>query len=85
MADALLNDLCQDQVRPMEPLGPSVFRGVDWVLVLAPLTSDRLEKGRALLNAARAAGVPWAMLLSVVGAERAESLSPAGELFSAVS
>jgi len=57
------------EIRPMEPLQPQVFEGVEWAFVLAPLSADRLERGKVLLGAAWAARVPQVMLLSVVGAE----------------
>lgn len=44
------------------------FAGAAWVFVLAPLTSDRLERGRALIDAAHKGGVRNAALLSVIGA-----------------
>mmetsp|Transcript_82017 Transcript_82017/g.253461 ORF Transcript_82017/g.253461 Transcript_82017/m.253461 type:complete len:336 (-) Transcript_82017:68-1075(-) len=47
---------------------PEVFAGASWVFVLAPLTADRLERGRELIDAARRGGVKSAALLSVIGA-----------------
>lgn len=46
---------------------PEVFRGCAWAFILAPLTADRLQVGQNLINAAAAAGVVYAALLSVIG------------------
>lgn len=56
------------QVRAMEPLSPDVFDGVDWAFILAPLSRDRLKRGTMMIDAAVAAGVSQAILLSVIGA-----------------
>ena len=72
--------LGNEQVRPMAPLGPGVFQGVSWVFVLAPLTADRLEKGRAMLDAAEAAEVSGAILLSVIGAGEAAEATASSPL-----
>lgn len=51
-----------------DPPRPQAFAGSSWVFVLAPLTADRLARGRALIDAAQAGGVASAALLSVIGA-----------------
>uniref|UniRef100_A0A061QI91 Prestalk a differentiation protein a n=1 Tax=Tetraselmis sp. GSL018 TaxID=582737 RepID=A0A061QI91_9CHLO len=68
------------QVRALTPLGTALFRGVDWAFLLAPLTSDRLERGLELMQTAAAARVPNVLLLSVVGAENWNSTGTTGSL-----
>lgn len=51
--------------RQLEPL----FRGADAAFILAPLDAQREVVGTLLIEAAAAADVPLAMLLSVIGAD----------------
>jgi uncharacterized protein YbjT (DUF2867 family) len=73
-----VDDVRSDAAVQLEALGASIrtlskpaksadFAGVDCVLILAPLTQDREEQGRAQIVAA-AAEVDTALLLSVSGA-----------------
>jgi len=58
------------ELRQLSGLHPhsSAFAGADWVFFLAPLTADRLARGRAFIDAAWKGGVRQAILLSVIGA-----------------
>ena len=54
-----------------DPPVPAPFVGADYVFLLAPLTSDRLEVAIGLADAAKDAGAINAVLLSVVGTSAA--------------
>lgn len=51
-----------------QPMDQSVFKGISWMFLLAPLTVDRLERASSWIDGARAGGVKKVAMLSVMGA-----------------